>query len=755
MIPTQAAKILLSIVLAPAALCAAAEVVIDDFEDVELERWAMSANVWREGKGHRIGDEPCSLRRVTDPQTVSKDRAGLRVEFASGKAKDHPHCYGLLRRTHVPRPAQETDCLTFWIHKEAGGGDIKGVSLFNATSWRQFSAGPIRLDFDGWKRVVLKRDELRRSHDGMRWADINYLQFVVRGDFAIVISGMRWTPSDAVTAEGPVTDATRAKQIPYTDVTPGEQGRDAGDGVIRLFSRNVLERCTYKTTPRPNEKLTQLSVFGSPGEYEPVTFSVRSSQTRPQVRVELANGLRSDTGVIPASAVDVRVVAPMSRWLDTRRLQKIEYLLVKRSTVDLSADRTTRFWITVKIPDDAKPGTYSSDLVIKQDERVLAELAYEVEVLPIRLAQLHDINYFMYFRQENLPKWGQTKEYYEKCLLDMKEHGINGITAYVYPQGGPVMATTRPGWLSMDDTLAAIEKTGLLGRDGKFIWLAAACYGGPTLRKFTEEVQKRRYEMVFYAIDEPGSERRNKQVRAVVPRMRKACPNVSITTAIGPKGIETVGDYYDTWICAISAIDDARMAEAKAKNKRLWSYECALAPTDALTCRHYFGYLLWRTRATGAAFWAYCDGSARDRFRLSVRDWDDYDERHMMTHDFVWCVPEGPIPSIGWEAAREGIDDYRYVRTLELLIADAGKTGAARPAQKLLSGLRERINPENYGKALSAVRERSKKEGRHDIALFDRGQTEPSMSRSDYDAIRRQIVDQILRLQDVLGRTGQ
>ena len=591
----------------------------------------------------------------------------------------------------------------------------------------------------------------------MKWEDINYIQFVLRGDFAIVISGMRWTRSDAVAAEDPTTDAARTKQIPYTDVTPGERSRQVGDQTIQLFSRHVLERCTYKTTPRLDEKLRKLSVFGAPGEYEPVTFSLRSSQALPQVRVELAGDLRSEAGVIPASAVDVRVVAPMSRWLDTRRLQKIEYLLVRRQTVNTAAGRTTRFWITVKIPGDARPGTYASDLVVRQGEKALTKLAYEVEVLPIRLAQLDDINYFMYFRQAHLPKWGQTKEYYEKCLLDMKEHGINGITAYVYPKGGPAMKTTRPGWLSMDDTLAAIEKTGLLGRDGKFIWIAAACYGGSTLRKFGEEVQKRGYEMVFYAIDEPGSERRNKQVRAVVPRMREACPNVSITTAIGSKGIETVGDYYDTWICSISAIDDARVAEAKSKGKRLWSYECALAPTDALTCRHYFGYLLWRTGATGAAFWAYCDGSAKDRFRLSVKDWDDYDERHMMTHDFVWCVPDGPIPSIGWEAAREGIDDHRYLRTLELLIAEAEKTGdqAAKQARKLLRDLRARIPPENYAKAGAEARERGKKEGRSDVTLFDRAPPEPSMGLADYNSIRREIADQILRLQEALRRTGK
>lgn len=763
-------KSLLNIMLASLVLavfsCLAtwgAEVVIDDFQDEALEHWGIGAQVWEDGKGHGIEEKPYSLHRVTDPKVVRKDKAGLRVEFASGKAEKNPNCYGLLRRTHMPRPAEETDCLVFWIYKEAGGGDIKAINLFNSTSWKQFTAGQIRLDFDGWKQVVLKRDELRRSHEDMKWGDINYIQFVLRGDFVIVLSGLRWASSDAIVVEREGADTTAPKELPFRDVTPeGDREQRAaarGEPSLRLFSRNVLERCTYKTTPRPGETVSKLSVFGSPGEYEPVTFSVRSTRPLAEVSVKLAGDLVCPAGTIPAGALDVRVVSPMTLWLDTRRMREMEYLLIKQPAVDLAPDRTTRFWITVKIPEDAVPGTYGGELRVCQKENVLASIPYAVEVLPIRLSELDDMAYFMYFRTEKLPEWGQNKAYLTKCLRDMKEHGINAITAYVYPKGGPVMSTTRPGWVSMADTLEAIEDSGLMkpGR-GKFIWLAAACYGPSTLRTFAEEVQKRGYEMLFYAIDEPGSERRNKQVRACVPKIREACPDVAITTAIGSKGIELVGDYYDVWICGMAAIDDARVAEAEAKGKRLWSYDCSLAPTDALTARHYFGYQLWRTGAQGAAFWAYCDGSAKDRFGLYAKDWTGYDPRLTYQHDFVWCVPEGPVPSVGWEAAREGIDDHRYLRTLQQLVAEAKQAGrgpAASEAAAFLEQLRARIDPANYGKAAQAARERAKEPGLGATRLYERLAPEPSMSLSDYNAVRRQTANHIIRLQEALGWNGR
>jgi hypothetical protein len=240
----------------------------------------------------------------------------------------------------------------------------------------------------------------------------------------------------------------------------------------------------------------------------------------------------------------------------------------------------------------------------------------------------------------------------------------------------------------------------------------------------------------------------------VVPRMKKACPGVPITTAIGDKGIETVGDYYDLWICVTGHTDDPRVAQAKAKGKRLWTYECALSPTDALTSRHHFGYWLWRSGATGAAFWAYCDGSARDRFMLPVKDWTTYDPRHVYRHDYVWCVPDGPIPSVGWEQAREGVDDYRYLRTLEQLVAKAeaaGKKDSAAKANRFLAKLRQRVKPENYGKALEAARRRARNEGRSTITLFDRKAPEPALSLADYNAVRRQAADHIIALQTALG----
>ncbi|MBT7840695.1 MAG: hypothetical protein HN742_02430 [Lentisphaerae bacterium] len=731
----------------------AAEIVIDEFSSPELADWALSPRVWRDGKGQPIDETPFSLTHTTDAAILGDAPGGLQVEFASAKATKTPGCYGLLRRINVPHPAPETDCLVFDLIVEGGGGNIKSVDLFHVPSWRRFTAGPVPLDFSGFRQVVLKRDDMRPSPDATAWEEVNYIQFVVSGDVVFTISNMRWSQSATLIPRAPEPQRVTRAVLPVTDVTPGTGAGASPTGDIAVFARDPLRRCTYKTVPAANEGLDKLAVFSVPGEAEPTTFSVRSPTPVRGVSVSMAGDLVSGSGGagIPAESMEIRVVTPMSLWLDTRRMREVEYLLVDHDMVDLEANRTTRFWVTVRVPENTPAETYRGALVVRTATREIARIPYHVEVLPIQLATLDDICYFMYFRPERLPAWGQTREYFTQCLVDMREHGMNGISAYVYPDGSPVMKTARPGTLCMDDTVQAIRESGLMKPGvGTFVWIAASCYGGWGVKAFTPVVREQGWEMLAYAIDEPNDERRQKLVRQVVPRLKKACPDVHVVTAIGEKGIEVVGDFYDTWICVAAHTDDKRVAQAREQGKRLWTYECGLSPSDALTCRYHFGYWLWRTGATGAAFWAYCDASAKDRFMLPLKDWTAYDQSALYRHDFVWCVPEGPIPSIGWEEAREGIEDFRYLRTLENVVAEAakaGREGEAAEGRAFLAELRGTIDPANYGKAQDAARTRAKQEGRNTITLFERDSPEPALTVGDYSGLRRRAGELILRLQ--------
>jgi hypothetical protein len=68
---------------------------------------------------------------------------------------------------------------------------------------------------------------------------------------------------------------------------------------------------------------------------------------------------------------------------------------------------------------------------------------------------------------------------------------------------------------------------------------------------------------------------------------------------------------------------------------------------------------------------------------------------------FVYPTGEELIPTIGWEGVREGIDDYRYLKTLSIAIQEAKKRKAdidvIKNAENLLKEIEEGMPAENSG----------------------------------------------------------
>ncbi len=90
----------------------------------------------------------------------------------------------------------------------------------------------------------------------------------------------------------------------------------------------------------------------------------------------------------------------------------------------------------------------------------------------------------------------------------------------------------------------------------------------------------------------------------------------------------------------------------------------------------------------------------------------------------------GPISTTTWEAIREGIDDIKYIRTLELLIAAHPGTTEAAAAQAYLDGLKSDIDAARQGVWCNPATG----EPVTDLPLW---------SHSKYDEIRSDIVNHI------------
>jgi hypothetical protein len=522
-----------------------------------------------------------------------------------------------------------------------------------------------------------------------------------------------------------------------------------------VFSTCYLERQTCYSAPRREQVGKALELFAALGEYEPASFSVRAEKDLTAVRVELAQGLTGPGGAaIGADRVDLRVVESMKRWTRATEYQKTECFLTRNRPRDLRAGVTQRYWLTVHVPDDAVAGRYRGSVRIAPANAEAQDIQVTLEVLPIILPRPVGMNFFMYLRPRDLPKEFQTDEYLRRVFLDMREHGMTSLSLSAYPGG--------PGWtsvdrdsqepLSMARQIELLRETGLDAPWSALPWIGAECYPASTWKIVMDEAKKREWpELLFYLVDEPkpGRYERVDACMRQVADFRKQFPQHPIRTTTAGASDPKVAPLYDVWIAGASVVDAELLENAKKMGKVVWTYDCATAPVDAQTERYYFGLWAWKAGVKGAAQWAYTDGSTTNRFGVAVPWTGREDDLTEYTHSFNFVCPmaEGPVPSIGWEAVREGIDDYRYLLALTQLLEAARarkdvEAAAVEKAAALLRQAEEAVHIENYGKALQRASER----GGYGGGLFDRPAPEPGLAPTDFDRIRREIAAAIVTL---------
>ncbi len=556
-------------------------------------------------------------------------------------------------------------------------------------------------------------------------------------------------------------------------VAVGTTVRAYAQGGPVVFVTNYLERGSFLTQPRPDQVKDTIHVFAAPGEYEPATFSIRSETTLNGIQVALTDDLKGDTGqTIPKSAVEIRLVDLIEKWRDI----KLRYYLLKTATVDIPAKTTRRFWVTVHVPNNAKPGLYRSKIAIGKTmatpgpdlERfeTLRTLTYEVRVLPIKLATAQETGmaYFMYSNTATCYNWITVPLRYhwitappvetEKRVLteadqtrifeDLREHGMTTVTLHLCPvvNGKFTLTGHDKNRLGVIATMETLKKAKLVAPHLPVIWESAENYGPDVWRGVLDEGRKRNWpELVFYAVDEPGWVGRQERVRAFMRKFnafRSKYPQygLRVTTAIGSSfGIQTVGHYYDIWIaCMAQRIGESGViADAKMQNKELWFYDCMLAAIDAETDRYYFGIWAWVSGVKGCSHYTYFDCGPRK--------------------SYVYPTKEDLIPSIGWEAVREGIDDYRYLTTLKRLADKArtvGKPELAAGADQIFADVEQMVTMDNYGKAYHKAKA-AEENGIEAATSYQRPRVEPDLPIEAYDRMRLRAAGEIEKLSRALS----
>jgi len=529
--------------------------------------------------------------------------------------------------------------------------------------------------------------------------------------------------------------------VPPFPSLPETSPRDEARGFL-VSSRHYLHLSHPKLVPEAEDLTDEVSLFASPGEYEPVTFSVTALRELRDLKVRVTDLQNDDGAAIGKENLDVRAVTyhPMyqhhvSRLLSAPDVWYVQqpHLLERLPAYSIPSGETRQFWITAYAPPEARAGVYCGKVHLDLGNRQSTEIGLKLRGLPIDLKKPPAI-FGMYLNNlRGYDGWGLPGQF-KKILTDMREHGMN-CWPLMYTGGFLPRRESEDepwGWTRVEESLAIYREIGftapliigpLYHRKKKYTDMPF-----DALRALRDRTKEKGWsEVALYVRDEPHGGGSRGVVEGI-KLIREFWPEVKTFIAGGSRhyharmddgGFALRAPFVD-WPCP-GDVDQQVLDDHKGR--ALFMYNAGSTGRDALNDRYYFGYHAWRCGLDGVFQFTYNVGGASPYKTLKCGI-------------FLYAYPSpggGVIPTVAWEGVREGIDDWRYLHTLEETIREARRlSGAATLAERAASFLKElraSVQP-NF----------TRREERY-IAL----------QRSMFQARRWQAAQWIVRLRQALG----
>lgn len=505
---------------------------------------------------------------------------------------------------------------------------------------------------------------------------------------------------------------------------------------IGLYVTDYLEPQELGIKPLGGKPSTTARIFATPGEYEPVSFAVRPAERVEEMFIR-SGDLTGPAGIIPGENVRVRSVEGFHGG-------DYDILMDLGQPWDMPALQRELFWVTIHVPDMAKPGVYKGVVTVTGKAAVLGHLTLEVEVLPFTLDEPPFALGFNY----SSPKDSASLAAH---LRDMREHGLTTV-APLYNFHLPIHdQDTREIGDFIESYKAAGFKRPLYFGTSMSLISELAGYGPVDSQRFQRtylkimrllhaETDRHDVPVVFSIADEltnqslPGIEKGEVLARLCYEEL----PEMAVTSDMnGYLEVMTMAPFLNiaTFNNGWDGIDHHNRGRRLINRQFLEELQ---QKTDAIpwfvnagSGRLPFGFFFWKMTkygVKGKVEWYYNLGNNERGSVVRVE------------RDRIW-------PTLTYERTREGIDDLKYICKLEGLIADARrarKPGAeAERAADLLTRIADGII-DNWT-AYTAGGETFPADG------FDVMDTEKAGGMGRFQSLRRAIADAIIGLQKGLA----
>jgi hypothetical protein len=497
----------------------------------------------------------------------------------------------------------------------------------------------------------------------------------------------------------------------------------------------------------------QVEAVASLGEFEPASVAIRAEVPIPDLVVEFGSLVSKSGQEFPRTLIDVKIVkvwyqsgtawrgirqdrshrvlvpelllndddlvrvapARQTNWVKLRdpdrfedvqefgdssalKVEDLRLFEVRDAAalvpLSLPPNTTRQLWITFEITDDIRPGDYQGKLLLRSNRlKVRVEVPVLLKVLPIRLTA-PSLEYCLYYTGEldemGIGSISSTKKSLSQLraeFADIRRHGVSNLTIYQDPS-------------SLTALERLLQERRFAGLDNRRIYLVGLNTGNYTA---TADVA-RRVDLVgairrrlggkfgvtafyVYGVDEADDKTILRQ-RAAWDSFRAAGARIFAAAWHLTPAARYYAGRIDLLVLG-SEPEPAAISFFKKSGTRVYLYNQPQAGLeDPAVYRRNYGFRAWADGFDGVMDYAYQ--------RSMGFIWNDFDNADYRDTTFTYPTSDGVIDTIAWEGFREGIDDVRYVTSLETVAASGGA------GKEVVDSIRTRV----FGESPEAVRRR-------------------------------------------------
>lgn len=568
-----------------------------------------------------------------------------------------------------------------------------------------------------------------------------------------------------------------AVAAPPPEIAAPVLGADRSRGFV-VFRRSTLLRIRSKSVAGAGENAPEVRLQAAWDEREPVQIGVQGLRGLRSVILTVGDLKGDDGHAIPASAVDVRLERLYSLRLtlkDNAHYGVVPKTLEPAVAIDVPAGTTRAWWITVHVPDGIAGGLYRGTITVA-DKDAHVGIPIEVDVLPRRLDEADmmlgpwSVSVLRNLADAKGAEADKQRSRADLIFRDIREHGMTSMGLL----SGEVAKTGEDGHVTVPDLDAALElyrrhgfpkplfyaptnllSTNKLRTSSNYKHYDSQLHGDLAeglARDYTKKAAVAGVPgLVFAPVDEPNvadgiaagdDPDARQEIAAQLLKTVKQAGGRTAMTCTPDSGRLGAGNL-DYWLVAYKKYDPAVLATIRKADAHAGLYaNSTLMGNGTSFSRFFFGYWPWSQSLDAMMAWTYPSGPKR-----FPENHDGSGEGPLNLTDGYLGSDGRPVPVIQWELAREGVDDQRYLVTLQHLTDRARKGGsaegerAAAEADHFLSGLRASISADAHAYTFE------------DPATFE-PVASSGWDAAHFEATRRRSFELVKKL-DALTRTKQ